>query len=438
MEYKGWIPTVTGRLSFDFFGDSDCPSEAISQNISDSVSRYAIIYQKRRLSDATLPCKHRTARLFFNLQTVFWYVCLGFSSEIVLQKDSCANQGSTEPSLEGILYIFQDDKIWIETAKKLIEPAQSILEKFSSRDPLIKGNLREFDKKYNELSLKLREEAMFCAKYELARNGILTLAIDESLPPFKNAPKFPKDLNKKNHLQHIVCSQLFFFLRDIGHRHQHHHPTTDTIIDLYPSSSDDATWRRETLRSLCRKAVEFKRGKRYELYSSALGVLAYIKSFQYVNDTENPTVKVLPGFNVDALEKGINAAIHSYNFQINQKSARNDTIRNIVIAIFALFISFIGLYQLIDAKKIIVSNETLVFFETYIGCILDHPKISLLFLPALLLFIAFCTQLIDIFNLQITRDYSRILLTLNKNLAFFIASSVALIAGYFTIKYVFF
>lgn len=438
MEYKGWIPTVTGRLSFDFFGDSDCPSEAISQNVSDSESRYVIIYQKRSLSDATLPFKHRATQFFFRHQSVFWFVCLGFSSEHQPPSPLPLSPSPPEPPLAGRLYIFSTNSHWTNTVEREIASVQDLLERCSKPRILIEKKLHaHFDVEYKKLLEFLCEHAIFCADYNLSRTGVLNLNADASLTKNINAPKFPSEPNAHKHLQHIVCSQLFFFLRDIGHRHQHHYPTTDTIIDLYPSTADDTTWRRETLRSLCRKAVEFKRSKRYELYSAALGVLAYIKSFQHINNIETNGQKVLPGFNVISLEKGINAAIHSYNYYSNQKHAKNDKIRNLTIASFGFFLSFVGLYKLTNINDVYVTPETKEFVRYHIGYILNHPLTTLSFAIVIFLLLSLSTNIIDIFNLKITRGLQRLVITFGIKSAILISSTCSLVFLLLTLRYLF-
>ena len=231
MEYKGWIPTVTGRLSFDFFGDSDFPDDAISQNVSDSKIRYTIIYQKRNLSDATLPCKNQAAKWFFDFQSTFWCVCLGCS----MQHEQLSSS-DIEPPFSGRLFLFHNKITWKESTLRSIKKAQQKLDSFSSFDAIEQTDLKEFFRSdYDALCKDLTNSASFCADYNLTRNGILTLSINETLTQAPHCPKFPSEPTKRKHLYHIVCSQLYFFLRDIGHRHQHHHPSTDTIIDLYPS-----------------------------------------------------------------------------------------------------------------------------------------------------------------------------------------------------------
>jgi hypothetical protein len=52
------------------------------------------------------------------------------------------------------------------------------------------------------------------------------------------APTFPAG-ERGGHIEHILTAQLFFFLRDIGHRHQHHDPNTDTVVDLWKDNPND-------------------------------------------------------------------------------------------------------------------------------------------------------------------------------------------------------
>ncbi|MBM9615020.1 hypothetical protein JWJ90_12090 [Desulfobulbus rhabdoformis] len=440
MEYKGWVPTVTGRLSFEFFGDSDCPTEAISQNVSDSSNRYTIIFQKRYLSDAVLPVKHHTARCIFRQASIFWYACLGSCSEanacLPPQPDTST---FSEPNFNGKLYIFHDDQVWQDKIYKEIVSSQNLLKRFSLKPYEERNHLKEkFEENYLNLEKHLLDYSLFIASFELSRHGILTIKVDESQIKYNFAPKFPDSPLLKQHVQHLVCSQLFFFLRDIGHRHQHHPSSTDTIIDLYQALGDDLTWRRETLRSLCRKAVEFKRSKRYELYSSALGVLAYIKSFQKINSYEDNSQTILPGFNVIALEKGINASIHEYNYRSQTTKSKCDVLRNILIGFFGLTISFLGLYKLTNIPTINVSTNTQYLIYRCIKTPLDKPLFTFFTVIAVFIFLLFQTKIINIFNFPVTRGFGRLLLTFNKSFATFLCFILSAIFGSFTIWYVFY
>src|SRR5205085_1594541 len=100
---------------------------------------------------------------------------------------------------------------------------------------------QHFDAYGREQVLKLQKLAGFHAKFELLRTGEIEITHDvagRTSPQSLTPPTGPRG----NRFIHSICAQLYFFLKDICHRHQHHHPTTDTIIDLY-RADDDVEWR---------------------------------------------------------------------------------------------------------------------------------------------------------------------------------------------------
>lgn len=78
-----------------------------------------------------------------------------------------------------------------------------------------------------------------------------------------------------------LCAQLYYFLKDITHRHYHHDNSADNILPLSPASAeDDLTWRRETLYALARAVLEKRRQNALRAYRQAEGILAYCNAFQ--------------------------------------------------------------------------------------------------------------------------------------------------------------
>lgn len=93
----------------------------------------------------------------------------------------------------------------------------------------------------------------FQADFTLLRDGTATLAVDDEMEIAPDAPALPDDPDEKRHMKHILAAQLFYFLKDIGHRHKHHKNRTDTIVDVYEiEENNDLDWRLGTLYSLYR------------------------------------------------------------------------------------------------------------------------------------------------------------------------------------------
>jgi hypothetical protein len=77
--------------------------------------------------------------------------------------------------------------------------------------------------------------------------------------------------------------QSYFFIRDVVHTHQHHPPDQDKIITLHNvSDGNDRGWAAASVRSLFNKVIEFKQMRTTERCISALGVLAYFRTFMKI------------------------------------------------------------------------------------------------------------------------------------------------------------
>jgi hypothetical protein len=59
--FRGWLPTITGRLSFSIFGQTSYPTKTRCANVADEHSRYLVIVQRRDTGDAIL---HSSIKFF--------------------------------------------------------------------------------------------------------------------------------------------------------------------------------------------------------------------------------------------------------------------------------------------------------------------------------------------------------------------------------------
>jgi hypothetical protein len=116
--------------------------------------------------------------------------------------------------------------------------------------------------------------------------------------------------NLKQDFPKWVLDQCYFFLRDIAHRHQHHAPSSDTILILQRRDSEGVRWRRNIIFSLHHYIIRAKRfADTRSLYQSS-GVLAYCKSFRAICDRHlGERSSQIPPFNDDALQQSLNARI---------------------------------------------------------------------------------------------------------------------------------
>ncbi|WP_297754659.1 hypothetical protein [uncultured Shimia sp.] len=171
---------------------------------------------------------------------------------------------------------------------------------------------------------------------ELQRSGDVTVTVDDSLV-------------EDGAEQKLIASQAFFFLRDIAHVHQHHAPTTDTILDVTPVSDDSHAWQRETLYSLYRWVIQQKRSKSPIAYLGAKGVLAYARAFEERHCTGMPPE--FPNYLNQPTVRSIEAGQELSSFLATTRSALSQRIFSQVIPLLAFVIALLTpLYSQPDGK----------------------------------------------------------------------------------------
>ena len=295
------------------------------------------------------------ARVFFKLSGRFYFVCVGKASDSPLDIND---------SLSGTLFIFQWERfslrhsnLWKYHARPIIEAAQHHLRAFGKNN--VAGLLRDHaETKHLELIKKLEELSSFSMHFQLDRDGESTLLLPnlDTLPA--HAPHFPKEPSARERILDRVSSQLFFFLRDLAHIHQHHNASTDTIVDLYPCrDEDDYTWRCETLRCLYRKMLEYKRTRHSGIFGESLGVLAYAQSFEASSNTKIETAKMVPFKTVrpvifkQFLVDSIKANEQKFDKQTQRRTQSSESFRNATVSVLTILFALVGLLQLSGLDK---------------------------------------------------------------------------------------
>ncbi len=338
--FKGWIPCVSGALSFSAFGEVSHRPRATTANRTDGLSRYLISYRRKDCSDVLLPFRTVLSPLLLKLRGKLWFVCVGKAVSV---------EGTTE-ALAGMVYLITDDAEW-QKAERLLHEYQSRLRAFSV--PFASHSLSQaFDPSFEELREGLKPLSGFNAEFTVARTGETGLRVSTPMTKSASAPSMPDDPVQKDHIEHVVTAQLFFFLRDIGHRHQHHNPNTDTIVDLYRFDGDEFTWRSRTLFALYRKIIGYKRIKTEHHFSSSLGVIAYARSFRAVSEAvldDNAKAR-LPRFFSENVEASIKA-IAENSKRIDERKARfTSALAQYALSALALGIAAVGVFQITEVK----------------------------------------------------------------------------------------
>ncbi|UWR37700.1 hypothetical protein [Sulfitobacter sp. W074] len=247
--YFGWIPTITGRLSFSTVGTGKSPPKEFKYLRAVGERSFVVVAQRRRTTDAAFGRLGDFLNWLRRRESFSVFVFFGETNSTdgydTLRGPCLELSVSRFSALKGELQALKDFKDDAEVEKKFTELAEKFL---------------------NEAAVR---QGSFCAVC-MCRNGQakLTFAEDDRVEP---------EVEKR------IASQVFFFLRDIAHRHQHHAPTSDTILDVTPVTEGVEAWKRETVYSLYRWVIHRKRDQSLSELMNCKGVLAYAKAFEEVH-----------------------------------------------------------------------------------------------------------------------------------------------------------
>lgn len=309
-EYKGWIPTVGGRLSFTVAGthsrkNSHHDSPVVQLDYGVRQNRiYA--YQIRDLSD--IPPLIQVAKINVFKKIVQKITRTNGRFIFLYGSENSDSASDIDAPLSGRVLVYRYTQSENSTFKRRLEP-------FELRSHLSVGeNLDEI------CSHSLIGEPVLDVNFQLTRRGECKISSSTEI---------------QTEIRKHALSEVFFFLKDFFHAHQHHNPRQDTIADLHEFEGDNEAWINETLRSMYRKVLDFKRCGDFDSYMSAKGMLSYIDTFVKTigKPYENADLIVLENDNV--LES-LDVAKSKFEYDLSEK--RNDHARALAYTAFALTI----------------------------------------------------------------------------------------------------
>ena len=257
--YIGWVPTVSGRLSFRIIGRTDFPERAYRENEVYKEKRIIVVSQMRYLGDNLfvdlinniLP----RARYKFSDKGYFMFSFIG---ECDLNTDgdrligycfvSMFPKSKKMRDIKGVTRYMRDTLIFLDMSLERLDYAFGLYG-FSP---------------------------VFFSKVCLHRSGIIQFT---ELSPID---KDGKKLNDKDY--HFIANHMYFFIRDISHKHKHHDPSADTMLTLY-EVDNNGNWARNILYSLYYNIIEMSRKAKQDVGARGYqgkGILSYATSFKNV------------------------------------------------------------------------------------------------------------------------------------------------------------
>ncbi len=307
-EYAGWVPTVAGRLSFRHIGESEHPTQSIYANVTTGSARLILGYQRRPLSDSLFQA---VTDAITRSSGDFWFALQAASTE----------QPERTDTIKGVVYVFKSRADWCTKAEKSVRPAIYRLNDLRlSTEP---DRDAQIGTHFERSAGILRNSADISANFELTRDGVLRLTSPKFLDPDLEYASLNFAQSQSQDFSAWVANQIYFYLRDIIHRHQHHDMSEDTILILRRADKADVEWRRDIIFSLYFRIIRAKRAVDFPYSVRALGILAYCSSFKRVSAPVFKAAKFsIPAFNDAALRASIRASIEEHLMRRQAEESR--------------------------------------------------------------------------------------------------------------------
>lgn len=300
----GWIPVVSGNMSFTEIGKTAYAQGFELKHIasSDRRNHEIVAWGRKSFNDGWLPARVR--RWVEKKETRFY--------ALVALKAHPENQLRRE-SLEGVVILSPEAgqvKEWYELAEN--QGVSSVLIQIQN-SPSDKVGLYVMQSKIN-------------------RNG----RCDIKLP---------------GHLDERQASDLggaaFILLKNLSHYH-YHHGTADSITYAHLHNGDDSEWMSETLFSLHRAIVSARRFASQKRLRDALGISAYAQAFdeKVLKSNSEPNSGPINSYSYEPLRLSIQSLLEGVKIRTERRISNVVVMSTIMLAFVALFITASQLDQL--------------------------------------------------------------------------------------------
>lgn len=291
--YAGWVPNVSGHLSFNLI---DPQSKHPTFNHQDRLDkpRGLAVHRSRLAQDYPFPdwavkIVRRSARQDF--------IMLAESGRVQTPYFRAGNLSEADDAngvLTGIIAVLpgDSDPATVSHIKSTLKQVDGILlEAVTDRATCGIHPDRRVPREILDVLESARDRlACYILRFALFRTGELRIwfDLDEFLGRDLNAePASAQELVAARHL----APQAYYFVKDLLHAHYHHTPSSDQLLPLVetPRPADDSeheaneiAWRYAPLRGLARVVVELRQGRSSAGHQQAKGIIAYAQAFQRV------------------------------------------------------------------------------------------------------------------------------------------------------------
>lgn len=292
--WAGWIPTVSGQLSFSIIGHSSAAkncafvNEAHSGDETAAPVRHLVLHQRRTAPDFPYP---DFLTKWFYPGSVYDFVCVAQTEQAEIQvmlprnaegeprvKSVPNAQGVLKGKIHVLLHETQKalrTKNWASIQRLKATIWQTDAENIAARSMVIARTLAgdNLPPEFGHIP------SLLAADFELYRTGEFRLTIDQT--------KWLEMIDEReiDEALKTIPNQIFYFMKDVVHRHYHHDGSSDQMLALTrlngASATDEINWRRSTLWGLVRVIMQYRRAGRWLDLQKAKGVIAYAEAFQH-------------------------------------------------------------------------------------------------------------------------------------------------------------
>lgn len=236
MKFTGWVPVISGNLSFTQIGRTRniTPKMCVNDVLAGTSQQVIALSSTRKLNDGIWPSGLRSLR---GIETKFIFGLVAHTTNSV---------GSSRDRLTGIVYLALNDDVPENVMQYAVQNV---------------GNIN-----LDQIVLRVKNSTQITrhARFVLLRNGRLDLEID----------------GEDNGISEKIAQQFFFFIKDCAHNHYHHNPKSDQITRLHRNDTGGEDWVLATSYALQRAIVAARRFQTEKKIREAMGILSYAASFE--------------------------------------------------------------------------------------------------------------------------------------------------------------
>lgn len=411
MKYLGWIPNLRGRLSFSTIGTSTKPYP-FKKNAS---SDFNLVSHDRYLNDSAIPRFVRRVLFELSYSPIRLFFLLMFNGVTQLNNIKLFTAPPLKYFLKPFIFLFTSNAL-----EKLLFHSGDFRFVFiqnskASNEDKIHGKVFVVNSKINlnqlidsqgknsgfeQLVECFNTNSLMHTSIILPRNGILTIEdvwfeeIDEQ--ELRWVTKTEGFIFNK--FKDDAVSQIYYFMKDLCHQHQHHDSKSDILLPLVKGNSQESykDLTKGVLKSLYRTILKMRRTHSEDDYYAMKGMMAYVSSFKEIMGNKSSLRTTLCAFSAKGDEK-ILSSIEAKAGALRASRERKNKYTALVPSVLSLSIASIGILFAFSSVIILSFARTEENFAKdfkgklpldyvdYVIQILNHPIEIFVVLAAILL-----------------------------------------------------